>query len=140
MDNCESFQILLNATDYDICIIDGVGVVAVKKLFCYIREHEVEFNNAMNILTTTIEKKVVKDNSNLPLSGMTILATGTLDNFNRDEIKQSVIDNGGKYASGVSGKLTFMIVGSDAGKSKLDKANTLGVKMISESEYIKMIS
>lgn len=140
MDKFESFQNLLNATEHDISIIDGVGDVAAKKLFCYIREHEVEFNNAMNILTTTIEKKVVKDNSNLPLSGMTILATGTLDNFNRDEIKQSVIDNGGKYASGVSGKLTFMIVGSDAGKSKLDKANTLGVKMISESEYIKMIS
>ena len=140
MDKFESFQNLMNASEYDISVIDGVGEVAAKKLYDYIRGHEVEFNNAMNILTTTVEKKVVKDTSNLPLNGMVVLATGTLDNFKRDEIKQSVIDNGGKYASGVSGKLTFMIVGSDAGKSKIDKATSLGVKMITEDEYIKMIS
>lgn len=74
------------------------------------------------------------------LAGMTILATGALKNFSRDGIKDSVISNGGKYASGVNGKLTFMIVGENAGASKLDKANKLGIKMISEDEYTKLIS
>ena len=140
MEHFESFHNLMRASESDISAIDGVGEVAASKLYGYIRKHINEFINATNILTTKIEKKIVTDTSNLPLNGMTILATGTLANFKRDEIKQSVIDNGGKYASGVSGKLTFMIVGSDAGKSKLDKATSLGVKMITEDEYIKMIS
>ena len=140
MEHFESFYNLMNASESDISSVEGVGEVAASKLYSYIRTHINEFINATNILTTRIEKKTVTDTSNLPLNGMTILATGTLVNFQRDEIKQSVIDNGGKYASGVSGKLTFMIVGSDAGKSKLDKATSLGVKMITEDEYIKMIS
>lgn len=139
MEHFESFYNLMNASESDISSVEGVGEVAASKLYNYIRKNINEFINATNILTTNIEKKIVTDTSNLPLNGMTILTTGTLDNFKRDEIKQSVIDNGGKYASSVSGKLTFMIVGSDAGKSKLDKATSLGVKMITEDEYIKLI-
>ena len=139
MEHFESFYNLMNASESDISAIEGVGEVAASKLYSYIRKHIGEFVNATNILTTTIEKKKIVDTSNLPLSGMTIMATGTLENFKRDEIKQSVVDNGGKYASGVSGKLTFMIVGTDAGKSKLDKAISLGVKMLTEDEYIKLI-
>ena len=73
------------------------------------------------------------------MEGLTILATGTLKNFTRDGIKESVIANGGKYASGVNCKLSFMIVGAAAGSSKIDKANKLGIKMISEEEYLNII-
>ena len=140
MEHFESFNNLMCASETDISAIEGVGEVAASKLFNYIKKHNDEFISAINILTTTIEKKTIVDSANRPLNGMTVLATGTLSHFKRDEIKQSVIDNGGKYASSVSGKLTFMIVGSDAGKSKIDKAMSLGVKMISEDEYIKMLS
>ena len=73
------------------------------------------------------------------MSGKTILATGTLENFSRDGIKDSVIQNGGTYASSVSKKLDFLIVGSAPGASKIDKAQSLGLKMITEAEYLDMI-
>jgi DNA ligase (NAD+) len=124
----------------ELASVEGVGCVAAQKLYDYINNNRSEFDDAFELLTCSVDKKVTESLDSLPLYGMTILATGTLENFKRDEIKASVIENGGKYASGVSGKLTFMIVGSDAGKSKLDKANALGVKIITESEYLKMIS
>jgi DNA ligase (NAD+) len=128
----------VNASLDEILSVDGVGSVAGTKLYNYIRENEQEFEDAKMWFKCYVEDKKSVDGG--VLTGMTILATGTLEKFKRDEIKQSVIDNGGKYASSVSGKLTFMIVGSDAGKSKLDKAKSLGVKMITEQEYIDMIS
>lgn len=74
-----------------------------------------------------------------PLEGKTLLATGTLENFPREEIKDSIINNGGKYASSVSKKLDYLIVGSKPGASKVAKATELGIKMISESEYLDLI-
>lgn len=138
MNHFKNFDNLVNASLDEILSVDGIGSVAGTKLYNYIRENEQEFEDAKMWFKCYVEDKKSVDGG--VLTGMTILATGTLEKFKRDEIKQSVIDNGGKYASSVSGKLTFMIVGSDAGKSKLDKAKSLGVKMITEQEYIDMIS
>lgn len=138
MEHFKNFDNLVNASLDEILNVDGIGTVAGTKLYNYIRENTQEFDDAKMWFKCYVEEK--KSVEGGALTGMTILATGTLENFKRDEIKASVIENGGKYASGVSGKLTFMIVGSDAGKSKLDKATSLGVKMITEAEYIKMIS
>ena len=138
MAHFKNFDNLVNASLDEILNVDGIGTVAATKLYEYIRENIHEFEDAKDWFKCYVEEKIVTEGA--PLSGMTILATGTLENFKRDEIKASVIENGGKYASGVSGKLTFMIVGSDAGKSKIDKATALGVKMITEADYMKMIS
>lgn len=74
------------------------------------------------------------------LAGKTFLYTGTFDGFEREELEQKIEANGGKVLSGVSGKLDFLIVGDKPGASKVEKANKLNVKMISEQEFIAMIS
>ena len=84
-------------------------------------------------------KNIVYVNSELPLYGMRILATGKLQNYSRDEIKKEIIECGGKYSSTVSDKLDFMICGDKVGQMKIDKATELGIKMISEEEFRKMI-
>ena len=84
-------------------------------------------------------KNIVYANSELPLYGMRILATGKLQNYSRDEIKKEIIECGGKYSSTVSDKLDFMICGDKVGQMKIDKATELGIKMISEEEFRKMI-
>ena len=78
--------------------------------------------------------------SNNKLAGLTLMATGTLTNFSRDEIKESVIANGGIYASGISKKLDYLIVGDKAGSSKLKKAEELGIKQITEDDYLNFIN
>lgn len=69
------------------------------------------------------------------LLGKTFLYTGTFKNYSREELENKIEANGGKLVSGVSKKLNFLIVGEGAGPSKLQKAETLGVKMISEEEF-----
>ena len=71
-----------------------------------------------------------------PLEGKTVVATGTLEHFSRDEIKERILALGGKAASSVSKSTDFVIVGEKAG-SKLKKAEELGIRTMSEAEFLK---
>lgn len=67
-------------------------------------------------------------------SGMSIVATGSLKSFTREEIEEAIISNGGKAASSVSKKTSFVVAGDNAG-SKLAKAEELGIEVINEEEF-----
>lgn len=85
-----------------------------------------------------IEEKEFVFESN-KLEGMSFLISGTFEKFGREELAQKIEANGGRMASGVSAKLNFLIAGNEAGPSKLEKANKLGVKIILEAEIIEML-
>jgi DNA ligase (NAD+) len=72
-----------------------------------------------------------------PLDGLTIVVTGTLSKP-RNEIEELIERLGGRAAGSVSKKTSYVLAGEDAG-SKLEKAKSLGVKVIDESEFMKMI-
>lgn len=74
------------------------------------------------------------------LKGMTIVATGTLKNYKRDQIKETIEQHGGKAASSVSSKTSWVLAGDEPGENKISKAKELGVKIISEEEFQQMIS
>ncbi|QDT37153.1 NAD-dependent DNA ligase LigA [Stratiformator vulcanicus] len=78
------------------------------------------------------------DRSTGPLAGKTVVATGSLERFTRDEIKELIRDHGGKSSSSVSKKTDYVVAGTDAG-SKLTKANELGVKVLKEEEFCELI-
>jgi DNA ligase (NAD+) len=88
-------------------------------------------------LTKYIEFEKTKRNSEGPLAGKSFLVTGTLP-VKRDEAHDVIEKNGGKLLSGVSSKLSYLIVGDDPG-SKVDKAQSLEVKIISWDELLKML-
>ena len=71
-------------------------------------------------------------------SGKTFVITGTLPGMNRSEAKKLIEDNGGKVSSSVSKKTDYLLAGDEAG-SKLDKANKLGINVISEEDLEKML-
>jgi DNA ligase (NAD+) len=71
------------------------------------------------------------------LGGMTFVVTGTLDGFSRDGIKDFIEQNGGKVIDSVSKKTSYLVLGENPG-SKLDKAQSLGVKVIGEKELKKL--
>ncbi len=74
------------------------------------------------------------------LAGKTFVISGVFHNYDRDELKLKIEANGGKVLSGVSGKLNYLLAGDNMGPSKLEKAQKLGVTIISEEEFTGMLS
>ena len=73
------------------------------------------------------------------LVGKKIVVSGVFTHFGRNDLKKSIEDNGGKVASAISSKTTFVIAGDNMGPSKLAKAESLGIPIISEFDYLKLI-
>ncbi|TAE29818.1 MAG: NAD-dependent DNA ligase LigA [Cytophagales bacterium] len=85
------------------------------------------------------ERKVVEVQSD-KLAGKTFLYTGTFADFSREQLEAEIVAHGGKLLSGVSKKLNYLIVGENAGPSKVGKAEQLNVPMISEAEFKAMFA
>lgn len=73
------------------------------------------------------------------LDGKTFVISGVFERYSRDELKQVIQDNGGKVISAISGKLDFLLAGDKMGPAKKDKAEKLGVKIISEPDFEAML-
>lgn len=135
-DKFKSFSNLLKSKTEDIEAIHGIGSVIAQSIKDWFKNSE---NSKMisELLThiTIIEEK----KSSSKLQGKTFVFTGTLHTISRDQGKKFVKDNGGHVSSTVSSKTDFVIVGDDAG-SKFEKAQELGVKTISEEEFLGMLS
>ena len=74
------------------------------------------------------------------LEGKTVVISGTFETFSRDEIKELIERNGGKNGSSISSKTDYLVVGTNMGPAKLKQANSLGINMLSENEFIKLIN
>lgn len=85
-------------------------------------------------LKMTAEKKVV----GTALNGLTFVLTGTLPNLTRDEAKERIEAAGGKVSGSVSKKTSFVVAGEEAG-SKLEKAQSLGVKILDEAGLLEVL-
>lgn len=73
------------------------------------------------------------------LNGKTIVVSGVFSSYDRDTMKQLIEQNGGKVGSSISSKTSFVLAGENMGPSKLKKAEDLGIRILSESEFLEMI-
>jgi DNA ligase (NAD+) len=132
-----SMDALMGASDAELLEVNEVG----PRIASSIREFFAEEKNRLLIerlraagLQFTGEKKV----RGTQLEGMTFVLTGTLPTYSRDEAKKKIEDAGGKVIGSVSRKTSYVVAGEEAG-SKLDKAVSLGVKVIGEAELLGML-
>lgn len=121
--------------------IDGIGDVVAKAIFDWFRtKHNAE-------LITRLKKCLKLSNpiyrsetvaQNLPLAGKTFVLTGTMESMSRDEAKERLRKLGGDVSSSVSKKTSYVVAGSNPG-SKLSDAQKLGVPILSEEEFRKLL-
>jgi DNA ligase (NAD+) len=74
------------------------------------------------------------------LEGKSFVISGVFTHFDRDELKAKIIANGGKVVSSISAKLDYLVAGENMGPAKLEKANSLSIPIISEDEFIALLS
>lgn len=117
--------------------IDGIGGVVAGSLADFFAEnHNVEIVEKLLTQLRVMDAKKIESNS--PVAGKTVVFTGTLVKMTRAEAKDRAENLGAKVASSVSAQTNFVIAGADAG-SKLKKATELGVRVLSEDEWLEMI-
>jgi DNA ligase (NAD+) len=73
------------------------------------------------------------------LKGLVFVVSGVFSLFSRTELKKSIEDNGGKVTGSISKKTSYIVAGDNMGPSKKEKAEKLGVPIISENEFIEML-
>ena len=78
-------------------------------------------------------------NTSEKLKDLSFVVSGVFSKFSRDEIKKTIEQNGGKNVGSISGKTNFVLAGENMGPEKLKKAEKLGVKIITEDEFINML-
>lgn len=118
--------------------IDGFGDVMAQSVLSYF-----SLEKTRNLINKLREQNIVmtekiKQTSDL-LSGKTFVLTGTLPHYTRDQMKTIIEDHCGKVSGSVSKRTSFLLAGEDGG-SKLLKAQSLGIKIISENEFFAMFS
>jgi DNA ligase (NAD+) len=74
------------------------------------------------------------------LSGLSMIVSGVFSSFSRNGIKETIVSNGGKVVGSISSKTDYIVAGENMGPSKLDKARKLGIEILSEEAFIRMIS
>ena len=128
---------LMAASEESLQRIDGIGPVMAKSVYGYFQD-EGNVKIVGELIAEGVKPKGPEKSKSQLLEGKTIVITGTLEKFSRTEAERMIKDNGGKASSSVSKKTSFVIAGAQAG-SKLEKASRLGVEVINEKQFLKMI-
>jgi DNA ligase (NAD+) len=138
-DHFRSFAGLEKASQEELSAVNEIGPVIADSVHDF-------FHNPAG-LETVRQLKAVGLDPRLPdkppaaaqvLAGQTVVVTGTLARFDRQQIQDMIVQLGGKAAGSVSKKTSFVVAGESAG-SKLDKARELGVPILSEAEFLRRI-
>lgn len=136
-----SMERLEKATAEELLAVDDIGERIAESVIDY-------FSNERNrevvdrLKSHGLQMELPEENTNGgndKLKGLTIVISGTFAKHSRDEYKVMIERNGGKNSGSVSGKTDFILAGDNMGPAKLEKAAKLGVKIINEEEFLKMI-
>jgi DNA ligase (NAD+) len=133
-----SIDKLMNASVEQISSVYGIGPRIAESVYKFFHdERNLELIKRLKEAGLNFEVKP-EEKAKKKLAGKTFVFTGTLKNFTREEAKEKVEELGGKVSNSVSRKTDYVVVGENPG-SKYDKARQLGVKTITEEEFLELI-
>ena len=129
---------LIDATEDDLLSIPDIGEVVAESILAWFSDED-----NLNLLDELRDLKVWPQEErleNLPLAGESYIITGTLESMGREEAEDKLRQLGATVTSSVAKNTTALIVGEKPGKSKLEKAEKLGLEKIDEDGFLRLIS
>jgi len=135
----ETMNNLMNASEESLSLIEDVGPVTAKSVYDFFRQDQT-IDLIQKLVKAGVNMKSLEEKSDdTRFEGMTFVLTGSLQKYTRDEASKIIEKFGGKTSGSVSKKTSYVLVGEEAG-SKLTKAQSLGVAVISELDFENMIN
>lgn len=136
-----SMDRMMEMTEEELSQIPDIGPVIAKNIYDFLRE-PVNADNIARLRQAGVQLAV--DEAKLApagdaLAGKTIVISGTFEHHSRDEYKDIIVREGGKNAGSISKKTSFVLAGDNMGPSKLEKCKQLGIPLVSEDEFLKLI-
>lgn len=139
---------IFNADKEELMTIDGIGEVVASAIYAFGHNipFESEYDKWMKFLKEFQFKAVLEPNEKyydeetdgpleLPLEGLSIVFSGKSNRFSGDDVEKYLESMGAKCGHSVSRKTNYLIIGDKPGQSKIDKANSLGIEIISENDF-----
>lgn len=136
-----SMDHLMHSSVEDLTTIDEIGQVIAESVVAYFGDaRNVEIVQRLRDAGLQMEVSAdVEIGKTDKLSGKTIVISGVFEHYSRDEYKSLIERNGGKNAGSISRKTDFVLAGANMGPAKLEKAKALGVPILNEADFLKMI-
>ena len=138
----KSIDVLAMATPIELVTVDEIGErIAESVVAFFASEENRELIERLKMYGVTLEISAESraGQTNI-LNGNTFVVSGVFENVSRDELKKLIEDNGGKVSSSISSKTNYVVAGENMGPSKKAKAESLGVAIISEGDFLQMIN
>jgi DNA ligase (NAD+) len=138
----KNIDALRNASLMDLILVDEIGEKIAQSVIEFFDNQEnvkiIERLKGFGVQLELIEK--FNPDATNKLEGKTFVVSGVFEKFSRDDLKKAIEDNGGKVGSSISAKTHFVVAGDNMGPAKLEKANQLKVPIISENDFLEMLS
>ena len=136
----KSMDALMSAGLEDLQEVEGIGEVMAKSIISYFHnEQNHEIVERLRAYGLQFELSTLNAQLSTKLEGQSVVISGVFAHHSRDEYKLIIEQNGGKNVGSISGKTSFILAGENMGPSKLEKANKLGIRIVSEDEFLELI-
>lgn len=137
----KSMARLMEMSLEELQAIPDVGPVVAQCIFDFMRD-PINISNISRLTAAGLQMQVSADSiasAGNALEGKTIVISGTFSHHSREEYKEMIEANGGKNSGSVSKKTSFVLAGENMGPAKLEKCKSLGIPLVSEDEFLKML-
>jgi DNA ligase (NAD+) len=135
-----SIDDLMNAGIDDITSVREIGPKIAASIVAYFSDKDnIEIIERLKAAGVKLSDETARGKSGDALAGKTIVISGTFEKHSRDEYKEMIESFGGKNSSSISGSTSFILAGENMGPAKKDKAAELGIPLVNENEFLKII-
>jgi DNA ligase (NAD+) len=137
----KSITALSQASLMDLILVDEIGDRIAQSVIEFF-ENQDNINIIKRLQSFGVQFEIIEKfnpDATDKLVGKTFVVSGVFELFSRDDLKKSIEDNGGKVGSSISAKTDYVVAGDNMGPAKLEKANQLGIPIISEKDFVEMI-